>query len=66
MSNNSKYMLRENDAPLGVFDSLESAKAAAASERNEKSIYQIESLAALARSRIWIYDHKLNDWVEQL
>ena len=60
-----KYMLYIDDKPTGAFRSLDEAKASAAQHTKGHISLRIESYAAPAPSRIWIYDESLHDWVEQ-
>lgn len=62
----SGYLLYVDADPSVMQDTLDAAKRAAAEHIVNNCRLRIESFAAPAPSRVWIYDHDVADWVEQL
>lgn len=58
-------MVYIDDKPTSVVNSLEEAKQLAEPHIVNRLSLRIESLVAPAPSQIWIYDHRITDWVEQ-
>ena len=61
-----KYMLYVRDNPEAVCESPEEAQEVAKRYMSDNQTLRIESMAAPAPARIWIYDYETQGWVEQL
>lgn len=61
------YLVYIDEKPTSDFvDSIEDAKQFAAPFIVNKPSLRIESFVAPAPSQILIYDHQINEWVEQV
>ena len=61
----NKFMLYKNNKPISVLGSLSEAT----QEIQNKSTvanFRVELNAAPAKSRIWVFDNDISDWVEQV
>ncbi len=61
-----KYMLYVSDNPETVCESLAEAQEVAKRYMSDNQTLRIESMAAPAPTRIWIYNYETQAWVEQL
>lgn len=60
-----KYMLYVDGNPIQVVNSLKEAKQLATRHITDRKLVKIESFVAPAPSKIWIYDIKVESWVEE-
>jgi hypothetical protein len=58
-------ILYVDERPTPGTNSFDEAKKLAKQYIKTTSPLRIESFVAPERSQIWIYDHEINDWVEQ-
>lgn len=59
------YMVHIDDKPTSLQNTLDEAKQLAGQCIANRPSLRIESLVAPAPSQVWIYDHQIDDWVEQ-
>lgn len=59
------HMVYINDKPTSLQNSLDEAKQLAGQYIANRPSLRIESLVSQAPSQVWIYDHHIDDWVEQ-
>ena len=59
-----KFLLEEEGKPVGVFDTLQSAKSEGEKLTGRGTPLLITSMAAPAPSTGWRYDSEVADWVQ--
>ncbi len=65
MESENKFVLYENNEPVSVLGSLSEAKQAVQGKDNAAD-FRVELNAAPAKSRVWVFDYDVSDWVEQI
>lgn len=65
MNSENKFVLYENNNPVSGLGSLSEAKQTVQG-RNSTANFRVELNAAPAKTRIWVFDNGISDWVEQI
>ena len=66
MTSDNKFMLYEDSKPISVVKTLSEAKEIVEHKVNKFTEYKVELNAAPAKTRVWLYDNNVDDWVEQI